>query len=224
MQKIAFYDMDKTITRAPTWTPFLVHAARMRAPWRLALLPVAGVITLGYAAGLLDRAGLKQATQRLMLGRALPPADMSRVADAFADRVAHTGVFEGAVARIAADRRAGYLLVLATASHGYYARAIAQRLGFDDVVATVARHDESGNVESRIEGENCYGPAKLRMVEHWMAGQGIDRAGAHVRAYSDHVSDAPLLEWADEAFAVNPHGRLRAMAMQRGWPVLDWHA
>src|SRR5688500_8705712 len=30
MQNLAFYDMDKTITAAPTWTRFLVHAARMR--------------------------------------------------------------------------------------------------------------------------------------------------------------------------------------------------
>jgi phosphoserine phosphatase len=44
----------------------------------------------------------------------------------------------------------------------------------------------------------------------------------HVRAYSDHVSDAPLLEWADEPFAVNAHGPLRKLADMRGWPQLDW--
>ena len=42
---------------------------------------------------------------------------------------------------IAADRAAGYRLVMATASHGYYAAGIARRLGFDDVIATQARRN-----------------------------------------------------------------------------------
>ena len=55
-----------------------------------------------------------------------------------------------------------------------------------------------------------------------MAGQGIDRGQAHVRFYSDHVSDAPVLEWADEPFAVSPSLKLRKLARRRGWPVLEW--
>lgn len=222
MQHLAIYDMDKTITAQPTWTRFLVHAARLRSPWRLALLPVLGVAGLFYLLKLVDRAGLKQVSQRLMLGRALAPADMARVAEAFADIELQAGVLHGARARIEADRAAGYRLVMATASHAYYAAAIARRLGFDDVVATDAKRDAQGHILSELAGENCYGPVKLRMVENWMAGQGLARAQLFVRAYSDHVSDAPLLEWADEGFAVNAHGPLAALARARGWPLLDW--
>ena len=68
MHYIAIYDLDKTITRAATWTPFLVHAARAHAPWRLALLPIAAAGVLGYAAGLVGRGGLKCWAQRVMLG------------------------------------------------------------------------------------------------------------------------------------------------------------
>lgn len=222
MQRLAVYDMDKTITAAPTWTRFLVHAARARAPWRLALLPVAALAGIGYLLRLTGRAGLKQATQRLMVGRAIPPEAMHDLGEAFADVVAETGVLQGARDRIAADRAAGYRLVLATASHGYYAAAIGRRLGFDDVVATEVRRDAQGHVLSELEGDNCYGAVKLRMVEAWMSRAGIARADAHVRAYSDHVSDAPLLGWADEAFAVNAHGPLRALAKAREWAELDW--
>jgi phosphoserine phosphatase len=133
-----------------------------------------------------------------------------------------TGVLQGARERIAADRAAGYRLAMATASHGYYAAAIARRLGFDAVIATNAKRDVRGHILSGLEGENCYGPVKLRMIENWMASQGLARGDLHVRAYSDHVSDAPLLEWADEAFAVNAHGPLAALAKQRNWPLLDW--
>ncbi len=222
MQHLAIYDMDKTITAAPTWTRFLVAATRRRAPWRLALLPVAGAAGLGYLLKLVDRAGLKQFTQRLMLGRALTPDAIADVAEAFAGHEVAHGVLHGARERIAHDRAQGYRLVLATASHGYYAAAIARRLGIEDVIATDAQRDGQGRILSLIEGDNCYGAVKLRRIERWLESQGIARGDAHVRAYSDHVSDAPMLEWADEAFAVNAHGPLRALAGARGWPLLDW--
>jgi phosphoserine phosphatase len=60
------------------------------------------------------------------------------------------------------------------------------------------------------------------MIEAWMAREGIARTDAHVRFYSDHVSDAPTLDWADEAFAVNPHAPLFALATEKGWDVLRW--
>lgn len=222
MRHLAIYDMDKTITATPTWTRFLVHAARSRAPWRLALLPLVGVAGLGYLLKLIDRAGLKQLSQRLLLGRALASADLETIAETFAAAEIANGVLHRARERIEADRAADYRLVMATASHGYYAAAIARHLGFDDVVATQARRDGQGRILSLIEGDNCYGPVKLRMIESWMQRAGIARDDIHVRAYSDHVSDAPLLEWADEGFAVNAHGPLRALAVARGWPLLDW--
>jgi len=221
MHAIAIYDLDKTITYAPTWTSFLVATARTQNPWRLALLPFAGVATLCYALKMVDRAGLKQVTQRLMLGNGWQDSHATQAVAAFADRVAADGVYAGARAAIAADRAAGRRIVLATASYAFYAGAIAERLGFDDVIGTgVVRED--GRLRARIDGENCYGPAKLRMIEAWMAGEGIARSVAVIRFYSDHVSDAPTLEWADEAFAVNAHGPLRLLARARGWTIVDW--
>lgn len=222
MRQLAIYDMDKTITRKATWTPFLIHAAQARAPWRLALLPAAGLASLAYLAKAIDRAKLKEVTHRLMLGRTIPPDDLDAVAEAFADSVAASNMFADARARVEADRAAGWEPVLATASHGYYARAIAKRLGIAQVIATEARRDAHGNVLAGLEGENCYGSAKLRLIEAWMAREGIARHDIRVRFYSDHVSDAPVLAWADEPFAVNAHGPLRRLAAARGWPVLDW--
>lgn len=222
MRQLAIYDMDKTITRKATWTPFLIHAAMTRAPWRLVLLPLAGLASLAYLAKGMSRARLKEVTHRLMLGRTIPPGDLDAVAEAFADGVASTNMFADARARVESDRAAGWEPVLATASHSYYARAIAQRLGIAQVIATEARRDGQGNVLAGIEGENCYGYGKLRLIEAWMMREGVVRSDLRVRFYSDHVSDAPVLAWADEPFAVNAHGPLRRLAATRGWTVLDW--
>lgn len=222
MTKIAIYDMDRTITHAPTWTPFLLSTARRHAPWRLLLAPAVAFAMLGYTARLVDRAGLKQTMQRLLLGGKLAPERVEAAATAFADRVVATGVFAGARAQIEADRAAGYRLIMATASYRFYAEAIARRLGFDDVIATESEFDESGWLGAKMMGDNVYGPAKLRAIEAWFAAHGISRRDTHVRFYSDHVSDAPALAWADEPFAVNAHGPLKALAAKRGWPIVDW--
>eukprot|EP01037_Dinobryon_pediforme_P027575 gene27575-30514_t len=221
MHHFAVYDMDKTITYAPTWTSFLVHTAKTEAPWRLALLPVAALATLGYAARLIGRARLKEITHRLLLGPALPEPVAARAAARFAERVVGSGVYAGALAQIAEDRAAGYRMVLATASYGFYATAIATRLGFEAVIATDVERDH-GMIRARVRGENCYGPAKRAMLEAWLAEEGIARSEASVRFYSDHVSDIPSLEWADIAIATNPHTQLRARAWERGWWVVDW--
>lgn len=222
MQRLAIYDMDKTITRAATWTPFLRHAVRARAPWRAALLPILAGVGVGYWAGIGNRATLKQNAQRLMIGGTVAVPVLARLADDFAAALMETGIYPAAIARIADDRAAGYRLVLATASFDFYVQAIADRLGFDAVIATRSVVDDRGGVHAQIAGDNCYGAAKLQMIEAWLAAQGIARDAAHIRFYSDHVSDAPTLGWADEAFAVNPHPPLRALAVQAGWPILDW--
>ena len=219
---LAIYDMDKTITHAPTWTPFLIHTAKNSAPWRLALIPFAGFAAAGYVARLISRGRLKYVMQRMMLGKHMTEAAERRAAEAFADRVMADRVFAGALARIAADRAAGYRLVMATASYRFYVEAIAERLGFDAVIGTESLRSPDGRLLAGIDGENCYGPAKLRMIEAWMDREGIAREDAHVRFYSDHVSDAPTFAWADEPFAVNAHGPLKLLAKAKGWPMPDW--
>jgi len=221
-QRIAIYDLDRTITRAPTWTPFLLHAVLRHAPWRLALLPV----VLGAAGlkglGLIHRDRLKQVMHRAALGT-LSPARAERLGAAWLVRFGPAQIRRKARAQSAADRAAGYRIVVATAAYRFYAEAIARDVGADAVIATATALDARGHLLPRIEGGNCYGPAKRAMIESWLAAEGIDRAAAHVRVYSDHVSDVPSFDWADEAIAVNPHAALRRVATARGWPVVDWN-
>ncbi len=220
MQRLAIYDMDKTITRRPTWVPFLATYARRQWWGSIALAATVGP-TILYLMKQIDRARLKEMTQRLVMGRRADMATVDRMAALFAGRVVAEDVWPQARARIAADRAEGCRIVLATASYDFYVRPIAAALGIDDVIATPSTV-ENGHMLPRIAGENCYGPAKLRMIEAWMARQGMARGDAHIRFYSDHVSDAPTLDWADKAFAVNPHQPLLDLAGAKGWAVLDW--
>lgn len=218
---LSVFDLDRTLTILPTYTPFLLFAARTRAPWRLLLTPLLLPAALLYAAKLISRRTMKQLMHRLLIGGALPEAEARQLADHFADRLIESGLYADGRALIEAERAAGRRIILATAAPHFYAVAIAQRLGIDDVVATASSWRD-GFLRSELGGTNCYGADKLRMLDIFLTGAGIDRAAAHIRFYSDHASDLPVFEFSDEAFAVNPSPKLRGIAAARGWSVLDW--
>ena len=218
MTPLSIFDMDRTITRTGTYTPWLLFWAAREAPWRLLLLPVAAVFALAYAAGLISRGRLKELNQALLMGRPAR-ARLARRVQEFAERTGAGNVFAGALARLDAERAAGRRIVLATASYGFYADAIAARLGIADVVATRSVWD-GDRLLPRIDGENCYDTAKRRMVEAWLAANGL--TGAPIRFFSDHVSDLPMFELAAEQVATTPSPKLRAVAAARGWEIVDW--
>jgi HAD superfamily hydrolase (TIGR01490 family) len=222
MSDLAIYDMDRTVTRHATYTPFLLHCAINRAPWRLIFLPLVACSMLAYVARIIDRGELKEINHRLLLGGKIHPRDLKPLVDSFADAQVAKNVRPGALKAIKRDKKQKRRLVLATASYRLYAEAIAEKLGFDDVIGTNSIIGLDERVHARIAGENCYGPAKLRMIADWVEQSGLKGAHGHVRFYSDHVSDQPAFEWADEPVAVNPHGRLRRLAEERGWTIEDW--
>ena len=220
--RLAFYDMDRTVTFTGTYTGFLIHVARAMAPWRLIFLPLVPLVMLAYILRIIERKRLKEINQMLMIGHNVSRAKLTPHIESYADRIVAGNVRPGARERIAADKAAGYRLVLATASYRLYVEPIAARLGFDAVIATDHLSQDLRYVRAKIAGENCYDTGKLRMIQAWMAAEGIDRADAQIRAYSDHVSDAPMLAYADEPFAANPHKKLARLAARNGWPRLDW--
>ncbi|MFC7536423.1 HAD family hydrolase [Sphingomonas sp. GCM10030256] len=219
---LAIYDMDRTVTRRATYTPFLLHCAVRRSPWRLVFVPLVVASMLAYLLKLIDRGRLKEINHRLLIGHWIHPKDLLPLVQSFADRQVTSNIRPGARAAIARDKAEGRRVVMATASYRLYAAAIAERLGFDDVIGTGSIIGLDARVRAKIDGENCYGPAKMRMVADWVEKSGLTGKHGHVRFYSDHASDAPVFEWSDEPVAVNPHDRLAKLARERGWRVEDW--
>ena len=207
---LAIYDMDRTVTRRATYTPFLIHCALRLEPWRLILLPIVAGSMLAYVGKLIDRGRLKEINHRLLLGDKRSPALLKPLIAGFAKSTVANNIRPGARAAIARDKAQGRRVVMATASYRLYAEAIADALGFDDCIGTNSIIGLDERVHAKIDGDNCYGPAKLTMVEQWLVANRLERG--HVRFYSDHASDAPVFEWADEPVAVNPHDRLKRMA------------
>src|SRR4029450_2643619 len=96
MTDLASYDMDRTVTRRATYTPFLLHCAMRRAPWRLLLLPLVIASMLAYVLKLIDRGKLKDINHRLLLGSKRHPNELKPLVDSFADRTARSNIRRGA--------------------------------------------------------------------------------------------------------------------------------
>jgi len=221
MRKIAIYDLDRTILKTPTFTAFLIFAARRRGRSLIWRAPVWIGALIGYKLRLYARKPLKQFGIALFIGRWTEQSAMDELARQFAADVVPADVQPGAAQAIAQDRASGYRLVIATAAPEFYVRQIAERLSFDDYLAT--RHIcDDGRIGHRIDGENCYGAEKLRRVKAWLEQQDADRAACEIIAYSDHISDAPLLDWADTAMCITSKAGLAAEAEKRGWRVADF--
>ena len=221
--EIAVYDLDRTLTDTGSWVHFLRFWLRHEAPWRLALLPLVALGGLAHGAGLLSRGQIKSWAHRWLIGGRVADGRMAAAAERFAAEFVPAHALLAARAALGNDAALGRRLVIASASHGYYVRAIAARLGVADVVATEAVR-EGGWLTSQLAGENCYGAAKRSTLAAWLAREGLH--GAVVHFTSDHHSDVPCFELALETggsvLCANPSPRLAAIARERGWPVAQW--
>ena len=110
---------------------------------------------------------------------------------------------------------------MATAAPEFYAGAIADALGFDAIVASRHHRDDAGNWLPLLDGTNCYGEEKARRVGDWLAAN-APGGTAHIRAYSDHVSDAPTFALAGEAWLVGRGGKYARLAAKHGWRAADF--
>ena len=219
---IAIYDLDKTITRRPTFTHFLLFYARRTAPFRLVGLPIWIMALIGYRVGLYGRKPLKQFGISMFMGRNLDTETLAEVVTNFVSEAVLTDIQPGAAKSIENDRSQNQKLLIATAAPAFYANKIGDLMGFDAVVATQHRLRSDGRICHFIDGENCYGPEKLKMVKTWFDAQGLKREDCHISVYSDHASDAPLMDWAHAAYLVNPSAKLRKLAAQKNWQVRDF--
>lgn len=222
MQRIAIYDLDRTLLRKPTFTPFLMFAARQLAPLRLLWLPIWIAAMIGYRLGLYGRKSLKQFGIRLFVGREIAEDKAAQLAQEFAELIIPAGVQRGAILQMAKDKDDAYVLIIATAAQELYVQAVARKLGFDAILATRQLRSTVGGYMHQFDGENCYGAEKLRRILEFLEGQNIERKGAEIVFYTDHHSDAAVLDWADTGVIVNGNAALTAMARARGWSHQDW--
>ena len=118
-------------------------------------------------------------------------------------------------------REAGDELVIVTATNEFVTRPIADAFGVQELIAVELARDEEGNLTGEIRGTPSAREGKVTRMEQWLAARGLDWSQVETTFYTDSMNDLALLEKATYPVATNPDDRLRALAKERGWRILD---
>jgi len=126
-----------------------------------------------------------------------------------------------ATALVQRHRAQGDRILIVTATNEFVTAPIAEAFGIDTLIAVQLERDPNGELTGQIAGTPSFGPGKVVRLQQWLEQQGLTWAGIRSTFYSDSINDLPLLEKVNHPVATNPDARLRAVAQQRGWPILE---
>ncbi len=118
-------------------------------------------------------------------------------------------------------RDAGDTIVIVTATNEFVTRPIAEALGVEHLLAVNLQRDASGWITGEIDGEPTMRAGKVTRMQDWLSERGLSWETVDSTFYSDSMNDVPLLERVNTPVATNPDERLRALAADRGWRILD---
>ena len=134
------------------------------------------------------------------------------------DEVLKPAVFPGALDIIAECRRAGCKIVLCTGAIDITMDPLARYLGADDMIANSLQFVE-GFATGKVIPPIVEGANKANRIRDYCLEHGLRLDQSH--AYSDSLSDYPMLAVVGRPTAVNPDGKLRSHARAYDWPILD---
>jgi HAD superfamily hydrolase (TIGR01490 family) len=139
----------------------------------------------------------------------------------FMREVVRPAMHESAQALVRAHQAAGDHVAIVTATNELVTRPIAQALGVPELIAVELERDTAGWITGEIAGTPSAREGKVVRATQWLAARGWDWLDVETTFYSDSLNDLPLLERVDHPVATNPDARLRPLALERGWRILD---
>jgi HAD superfamily hydrolase (TIGR01490 family) len=115
-------------------------------------------------------------------------------------------------------RGKGDELLIITATNRFITEPIAQRYGVTGLLATEPEIID-GEYTGAVTGIPCFQDGKVKRLQSWLQSNRRDLAGSWF--YSDSHNDLPLLQLVDHPVAVDPDDKLKAIAEERGWPIIS---
>ena len=215
----AFFDLDKTIIAKSSTLAF------GRPFYQSGLLNRRAVLRSAYAQFVFALAGADEDQMDRMrdyitaMCTGWDVAQIREIVNETLHDIIDPIVYDEAVERIQQHKSAGQDVVIVSSSGEEVVGPIGAMVGADYVLATRMVVSDDGKYTGEIE-RYVYGPAKAEAVRELGAERGYDLAESY--AYSDSITDLPLLEEVGHPTAVNPDRALRKIAMERGWPILTF--
>ncbi|WP_205326775.1 HAD family phosphatase [Glycomyces sp. YM15] len=216
----AFFDLDKTVIAKASSLAFSRPLYQGGLLARRDVLKVAYSHLLFRLGGSADEAQMARTRDQIAaLSRGWPAEEVRSIVNETLEELIAPSVYAEAAALIEAHRSAGRAVVLVSASGEEMVAPIGRMLGATDVIASRMKIGEDGRYTGEIDFYAA-GPAKAEAVKGFASARGIDLAASF--AYSDSITDEPMLRTVGYPRAVNPDRGLRRLALEEGWPQLTF--
>lgn len=216
--RCAFYDLDGTLVASNVVTQYAYYArslpSRPRALARFAKLLLS--VPLWLTLDAVSRRAFNAVFYREYRG--LKREWLEQEAAGLFEAVFRPAMHEGAADLVARDRAAGFRTVLVTGSLDFALPPLIRHFGFDHVIANSLVF-EDGVATGKLAPPLIAGREKVEAIQQLCREYNVDAGQS--KAYSDSLSDLPMLEAVGCPAAVNPDSRLRRIAQKRGWPILN---
>lgn len=219
MLKLALFDLDHTLLPIDSDHAWGDFTARIGWTDPVSFKRQNDAFFQRYDAGTLDiHEYVRFATHAL---RTHGPEAAAAAQARFLAEAVEPAVTPQALDLLRAHRAAGDTLAIVTSTNEWVTRPIAARLGVDELIAIRLRRDEHGWISGEIDGTPSFREGKVVRVAEWLRARGLGWSDADITFYSDSINDLPLMLRAQHPVATNPDARLRAVALARGWRILD---
>ena len=145
--------------------------------------------------------------------------------DHFMRAVIHPAIKPQALALVRQHQQAGDEVIIVTATNEFVTRPIARAFGVQELIAVELERDTSpgsaGWITGEIRGIPSFREGKVVRVGQWLAIRNLGWTDVESTFYTDSINDLSLMETVDHPVATNPDDRLRSIATERGWRILD---
>ena len=142
--------------------------------------------------------------------------------DLFMRQVVNAAIKPQALDLLQQHQKAGDAVIIVTATNEFVTRPIAQALGVSELMAVqLARDPLDDWFTGDISGTPSFREGKVARVEEWLKQRNLRWDQVYTTFYTDSINDLPLLERVTQPVATNPDDRLRAVAQERGWRILE---
>lgn len=216
MTAAAFFDLDKTIIAKSSTLAFtrpMFKAGLLSGP----TLAKAGIAQAYYQAFGADHDQHERVKEELAsLTAGWSRDEIVELVSETVDEVVAPLVYAEALAIIDEHKRAGHKVVVVSASPEEIVKPLCRYLGIDEVIATRSEIDEEDRYTGNIE-LYAYGPGKAEAMREMADAEVISLDESF--AYSDSVTDLPMLEAVGHPVVVNPDAELAEVAAERGWEI-----
>ncbi len=214
----SYFDVDGTLARSNLFDALWFYTLNQQNPLfglKKIVSTVASIPAL-FAAEQVDRS-----TFNTLLFRGYEGISQDRLldlADEAFDNVVRPQMYKGAFDLVKRAKQAGHRVVLLSGSPDFLLERLKKLVDADDVIGNRLQIKD-GRATGKIIAPLVAGPQKATLIKNHAKQHGFDLD--ECAAYSDSLSDLPMLSVVGRPCAVNPDFRLRQLAKTHRWPVLD---